>query len=310
MSPKFFTSLFCFLVAQFSWSSSGAEERPHQIAGQRPEKLAVVVADQQATNIPDYDFSDGSSVVVVFDGYLLGLKVGEMRVAGQFTDTRYSFDYEMHQAGIGRWFSHLETSSKSLGKFAPGKQPILGTEPVYYRSQDKKRWRGTQIVEMVRSAGSGRFSLYANPAIKFDAPVSETSAKGTVDPIASLMLLGFVNVLPGENPCERLISVFDGKSRFNMRLQPLGVVNLEAKTPGQYSGPAHKCQLFRDHVDGQNDVQMVSATKGNRTAYVYLANVPEEFSSEQLTFMPVVIEAKGVLAVRLNANEVTFTGKP
>ena len=262
--------------------------------------FAVDIADQQLDKMPVPEPVDATRYKVTYKGEIAGFDVGRIFVDVNASPNAYEVGYKMEQKGIARWFSDAEATTKARGTFQDGKIAAH-----YYLNHDYERDDDQQYVEIFRRANEARMHLWTKPQYKFYQPVSEAMAKGAVDPMAAFVALAFTPMPAGESPCTRTVKVFDGRRRFDLQMTDEGTEKIRKGGKGRFSGVAHKCRLEQAKVAGYREKD-AGDIEGD--LWVYLTPVPEEFRTEIMAYVPVMVVAKrGIFTARVEGKNPTLT---
>lgn len=256
--------------------------------------FAVDVMDDPLGKAP-FEIGEGMRFDTTLKGELAGFDVGRIFLDVTITDKGYAVDYKMEQKGVARWFSDGEAESVATGLFDPTGE----IAEHYYYNYDFDGDDKQQRTEIYREAGAERLRLWALPTTRFKQPVSEEQAEGAVDPLAALVALAFTPVPEGEEPCNRTVSVLDGRRRFDLVMKPDGREYVSKNGSGRFEGNAFKCKLEQHKVAGYKEKNR-GDVEGDM--WVYLIEVPEDVRTETLAYVPVkVVARQGIIGASLQA---------
>ncbi|MCQ8184308.1 DUF3108 domain-containing protein [Parvularcula maris] len=264
---------------------------------------ALFAVDPSADPLGRTPFEIGQGMVynTTLKGELAGLNIGRIFLTVTVTDTGYAVDYKMEQRGVARWFSDGEAEAKASGLFAE----TGGIKASYYYNHDYDGEDDQQRTELLRRPGEERYRLWSLPEYNLQRPVSPQQAKEAVDPLGALVALAFTPAGQGEDPCSRRVPVLDGRRRFDLVMEPDGMVEVKKNGPGRYKGEAFRCKLMQRKVAGYKEKNR-GDIEGD--IWVYLAEVPEEMRTERLAYVPVKIVARsGLIGASLQAKRPTLT---
>ena len=273
------------------------------------ERFAVDMAagplhdlDDDATPLPAPN--GASRFTVTYKGTIASFDVGRVVLDVAVSDAAYELRYAMEQRGIAKVFSDGEARAHAAGTFDTddARRPIDGS---YYYNHDYEAEDDQQRVELYRPKGARRLRLWAAPEYWFHESVTEALAMGATDPLGALVALGFPAVAPGVSPCDRTAKVYDGRRRFDLRLEPDGTKELTAQT-GEFGGEAHRCRMTLTKVAGYRPKDRAEM---EGSAWVYLAPVPEAVRTQTFAYVPIEVRAKqGVFGAKLEAKYPVITG--
>lgn len=235
--------------------------------------------------------------------FRLGLTAGGL-VAGAFlasgaayADGRLEARYRMALAGLelGRASFLLEINNK--GYTASGSARVTGVMQAVSSGKGSAGARGT--IERGSSLSPQNFSMEAESDKKAEAirlvlssnavkdvmveppntpsrdrvPVTDNDKKGVLDPMTAALILvpGTVDPL-APAACERTLSIFDGRQRYDLALSYVRTDKVKAEKG--YEGPAVVCRVSYRPVSGHRPNRPgVKYMMQNKDVYVWLAPV-------------------------------------
>ncbi len=286
-------------------------QQPYTPTRIEPGSLEVGTPEWEKTfSIDPYDTQDPAPATVDLDGAIkfkatykgkvLGLNIGRIFVTADFTDTNYEMTYKVETTGVMKWLDQTQQNVLSYGLLDGEEMTTL------YYFKDETEPDNTKKVELTRTAPGERFRYWADPETIFVYPVPPALGMDTVDPLAALAQLGFVQLEDDRNPCDRTVPVYDGRRMFNMRLEPDGTKVLKRRAKKRYEGFTYRCKVFMDKVAGYKPKDMGKDFDGD--GYVYLAPMPEDIRTRHFYYLPVLIEGKtSVLSATLEAKSPIVT---
>ncbi len=197
---------------------------------------------------------------------LIGLSFGNAFASGVIDAQSYRIDIAMKTTGLADLVNNTKGAATASGKLAPG-----GPAPASFANTLANSYE-TRTVRMSFSGNALR-ALEVKPA-PWDAvvriPVNEAQKQHVTDPVSALIM----SVPPGESlvgpaACNRNISVFDGVTRFDVRLSY--VETRTANTKG-YAGPVAVCAARYTPISGHRpDSSYTKFMAENRDMSVWLA---------------------------------------
>ena len=101
-------------------------------------------------------------------------------------------------------------------------------------------------------------------------PLTPAHKIGAFDPMSAVMMLTKADNRP---PCDRRVSIFDGKQRYDIVLTPKRTTSLASATGGG-SEAAYVCRMMYEPVAGHRDNADTKAYAANRDAEVVLRRIP------------------------------------
>jgi hypothetical protein len=168
---------------------------------------------------------------------LLGLPIGTASTVGQLSRTAYRIEANAKLSGLATLVANSRGAAAGAGAIAGGR--IL---PATYAVTAVN----PQLTRTMRMslAGSAVTGIDISPPFEDKPdriPLRDQDKRGVIDPLGA-----FVISIPGADPlvgpaaCTRTIPVFDGYTRFDVRLAYIG--QRRVKTAG-YSGPVAVCAV-------------------------------------------------------------------
>ncbi len=242
-------------LAQFSWKSRVV--RPAAFAA-----LALVAATPA---------SAGQTVKFggIYDVSVSGLRFASASLSLILRDNAYSAKLNMRSSGIGRLFSSGHGNAEASGWVRGARvQPSR-----YYLDSTGDKIRTS--VNMALSRGSIR-KLAVSPPLKERpdrVPVTRAHKRNVLDPLSAILMPVKGKVVAGRAACDRTIPVFDGWSRYNVRLS-----YKETKTINRpdYTGPVVVCSARWQPVAGHRlNKKSVEYMANNRDMETWLTPVAD-----------------------------------
>lgn len=175
---------------------------------------------------------------------LLSLPIGTVSWTVDLQDNRFTSAANGNTSGLLRIFSSGRGTVTARGAVSAG-QPVVSD---YALNLVAGRW--SDDVQITFSGGKAKEHVTdpppPNPNI---VPLSDANRKGVVDPMTALLIR-----LPGTGDtavpqaCERTIAIFDGHTRYDLRLSFKRIDKV--KTEKGYQGPAVVCSVRFSPVAG------------------------------------------------------------
>ena len=169
--------------------------------------------------------------------------LAEARVQVSLLGERYSLRGSGQTEGLLGLFVDWEGRSQTDGIAANGRMRPL-------RHSHQGTWRGeTRRTEVDWSAeGAPRVRNEPPPDETEVTPVPETSTLGTVDPFTVVLMVS--DSLKKRGRCEARAKVWDGRRRYDLRVDHEGAEVLVADRPWSYAGRSVKCRLSIERIGG------------------------------------------------------------
>lgn len=176
-----------------------------------------------------------------------GIKVGDLRFTGTIHAGRYELEGSGKIAGLPQFFTSFTGETASEGSITEDgitpKRHSIGYNTV------KKDYE-TRIIFRERSV-SGLDLEPPYKSKKSRVPVLEEHMTSVIDPLSAAVI-----PIPGDGPllgpdvCDRTLSIFDGRERFDLSLTHKGLGQVSAREEGGYSGPVAICRVAYTPIAG------------------------------------------------------------
>lgn len=207
-----------------------------------------------AASAEDYSFQ------AVYRVTLNGLAIGKANLAGRFNGTEYRIDGQGRLTGIAGALFEYSGSAAATGRIRNGR-----TSPSAFSADASDGKRATSVRMNMVDDGVRRIELDPKPKphqVNHPARVQITAAhkRGVIDPISALITPGGFD---GENfdrsICNRSVPIFNGRERFDVKLEYKGVQVIQGSGNGAYSGPVLVCQArYRPIAGHRSDKEEVN----------------------------------------------------
>ncbi len=200
---------------------------------------------------------------------LIGLSIGAASANGVIEPEKYHIDISMKTTGLANLVNNTRGAATASGKIAPN-----GPSPAAYANTTANN-NESRTVRMAL-AGNAVRALEVKPE-PWDAaarvPVEESAKRHIMDPVSALIMqVPEGESLVGPAACNRTIPVFDGVTRFDVRLSYAGT--REAHTKG-YSGQVAVCTARYTPIAGHRpDSSSTKYMAENSEMAVWLAPLP------------------------------------
>ena len=188
--------------------------------------------------------SAAPSLSVSYSGSVLFLPVADISLSAVFPEGTYSSAARFTTAGVARWFDDTDIEAGVTG----------------YREPDALRpWRYEHFNHASgsdRTVGIDFPGAVATPDVSppfgsmGEPPASDEEREGALDPLSTL--IGIMTAVAGsdgaaDEPCSGRIPVFDGKARYDLRLERNGRDRVRA---GDWRGEAVVCNAYLEPISG------------------------------------------------------------
>jgi len=243
----------------------------------------------------------GSDVIhVKYDVSLIGLPIGAAKLVGEVSPTAYNIEASATLSGLAAVISSSRGAANASGAIVSGH-----VSPAAYATTAAN----SQMTRTVRMAlaGNAVTGLDISPPIEERpdrVPLRDQDKRGVLDPVSAIVISApGAGPLTGPAACERVIPVFDGATRFDVKLSYTGQRNVKATG---YSGPVAVCAARYVPIAGHRPNR--PATKfmvDNKQMEVWLAPVGSE-----RVLMPFRVSVRTMLgSVVIEASEFIVEAK-
>jgi hypothetical protein len=199
---------------------------------------------------------------------LVGLHIGDATANGVLGPQSYKVDLNAHLTGFAALVVNLKTAFSSSGAILRGAIVPSAYATTSATSQE------TRTVRMALTNGSVK-GLEISPPFEDKegrVPLTEASKRNIVDPMSAFIIpVAAGESLVGPAACAKSIPIFDGFTRFDVKLSYAGTRNVS--TQG-YSGPVSVCTARYVPVAGHKpDSKSTRFMTENRQIEAWLAPV-------------------------------------
>ena len=180
-----------------------------------------------------------------YEATLAGIPVGKGSWTIEIGDDTFSASAQGGTAGILKAFSGGSGSGASQGRVVNG--ALVATAYTATTSTSKK----SETIRMVLLNGNIKdYAIEPEPPVDPDRlPVTEAHKKGVFDPMTGSMLrVGGAGELMTPDSCRTGAGVFDGRMRYDLRLDFKRLENVKAEHG--YHGPALVCAIYFVPISG------------------------------------------------------------
>ena len=180
-------------------------------------------------------------VTVTYSSSVLIFKVGEITLTAGVGPDGYSASTHIEAAGLAALFTDFDIRANVAGHRTDD-----GMRPIEYshveRTGDKVRRVDIDFSEPIaQSLAEPPFGSLGVP------PASDEQRRNVIDPISSLFLLSEVMNDRGGDICSGTVPVFDGKARYDLRLESAGTERIRTRA---WRGDALVCHAWYEPIAG------------------------------------------------------------
>ena len=228
---------------------------------------AVVMAAMLATLVGSSG-ARAESWHAIYSVSLIGLPIGTADVSGQISSSAYRIEASAKIVGIAAILANAKGAATGAGAIASGK--VLPATFATTAANSKM----TRTVRMALEEGVVTGVDISPPIVDKPGrvPLRDQDKHGIVDPVGSIVIpVAGSGPLVGPAACNRNIPIFDGYTRFDLRLSYIGQRSVTAKG---YSGPVAVCAARYVPIAGHNpDRPAVKFMINNKQMEVWLAPI-------------------------------------
>jgi len=176
---------------------------------------------------------------------LAGIPIGKGGWSVDVSETRYTASVSGQATGLMRVFTGAHGETNASGKFADG-QLVSSTYDSTITSYKK-----TDKIHLILDNGEVKEVKLDPPQDKDPqrVPVTEENERGIVDPMNAALLHAPGTGAPlSPEACQRTLSVFDGRTRYDLQLAYKRMEKVKADNG--YAGPAMVCAAYFSPIAG------------------------------------------------------------
>lgn len=183
-----------------------------------------------------------TSLRIDYTGSISVLPIGKLTYSAQLGHDAYSIEAEMKTAGIAKLLKSNGLTSTTKGTYASN--VMLPSEHIIQKN-DKKN-RRTEI-KYDASGAPVDVSIVPPRGSMGEPPATAQEKAEATDTLSGVLKLMMTGYGFGDQPCTGIIPMFDGKQRYNLRMESQGMTEVKTKV---YSGEALRCHVYLEHVSG------------------------------------------------------------
>jgi hypothetical protein len=230
-------------------------------------------------------------VVATYSSSVLIFKVGEITLTAEVAADGYSATTHIEAAGLAALFTDFDIEAGITGA-----RTRDGLRPLAYhhveRTGDKVRRVDIDFSEPIaQSLAEPPFGSLGVP------PANEEQRRNVIDPISSLFLLSEVTNDRGGDICSGTVPVFDGKARYNLRLESAGTERIRTHA---WRGDALVCHAWYEPIAGYDPEDYPSESELRHPLILWLAAF-----EDGAFYMPVRLHTRaGFGGITIEAREI------
>lgn len=206
----------------------------------------------------------------VYQGYIGGLKVGEVAMDMALRDGRYAANMRLETAGMVSWFVEWRHSTLVKGKASADQGPASHGAPLTVKSyQADSYWKKKDrfVNFEVRNGGVAEVTTAAPHPVADERRSTITDAQRTdvLDPLSAIIAVG--RTLEQTGSCKASYPVYDGRRLYTVKIEDQGIAELEPSRRTPYEGDAQRCKFVFERVAGFRKKSAADDDPTNGRAY-------------------------------------------
>lgn len=235
-----------------------------------------------------------AKLAAIYQLRFAGITLGDFKVWSSIGKDGYSVQGDGKITFLTGLIFEVEGNSRSTGTVS-GSRPVPDNFSFSFKTRKKKGYLAMTFSNGAVEKVASQPPLRTHPKA---VPVTPKHVRGALDPMTALFLAAHASK-PGDHAsvCNRVLPVYDGKYRFDLKLIHKRTVRVVKKGKNGYAGPAVICQVkfipvaghrphasnvaFMRNTDGI-EVWLMPIPQGNM--YVpYHISVPTPYGTAQAT---------------------------
>ncbi|VAV93088.1 hypothetical protein MNBD_ALPHA06-2097 [hydrothermal vent metagenome] len=229
------------------------------------------------------------SVDITYGGRVFGIPVMKANISADFVGENYAARADFRTSGLLSIFSKIQVIASASGQV---KNQKLQTKEYWHKELDGRKNR-----ELSMSYGDELVTIRVDPPLYSmgDPPASMQQRLEALDPVSAILALAVTNVT--DQQCNSTIKVFDGKQRYDLRMQAGEVKTIRTRA---YKGKALRCQVWYVPVAGFDADDLANPEDYQKPVIMWLSKskdsefqIPVRFEAK-LSFGTAVIEARKI----------------
>lgn len=258
-------------------------------AGMAGEAAISPVSAQGAT-------AGGHVITARYSSSVLVFKVGEINLTAEIDGAGYAASTFVNAAGLASLFTDFDIRAEVQGQHTGN-----GMAPLHYAHVERT---GSKVRSVEVSFASAIASAEATPPFGSLGvpPASVEQRTGVIDPISAIFLLS-QSFSAGDQPvCSGRLPVFDGKARYDLRLEPGGTE--QVRTPA-WRGEATLCHVWYEPIAGYDPEDYPSESELRQPLDIWLAPF-----AENGFYLPVRLRTRAGFGVLIEVAELDIQPRP
>ena len=193
-------------------------------------------------------------------GYVFGLRVIKVNVAGSLTDDAYAIRADLYTSGVGAFLKKFQIWATTTGRIQGDRlYPIQHIQ----QNTDKKNRR----VEMNYGADILDISIVPPLGSQGKPPATTKQRFESDDTLSAVLDMAMRGFKFTEEPCTGTVPVFDSKQHFLLRLERAGTRRIKQRG---FKGDTIKCKVYYVPVSGFDPEDLPSEEEASTPVIAYL----------------------------------------
>jgi len=227
--------------------------------------LATGAAGSDEAGLAPRSASEAVRVSARYASSVLFFKVGEITLDARFGDAGYAAESYIEAAGLAALFTDFDIRAEVAGQGGNGAR-----EPAVYqhveRTGSKVRTVRVEFADDVaRSNVEPPFGSWGVP------PASASDRTDVIDPMTAFFELS--RRLEGGQGCDGRLAVFDGKARYDLRLETVGTDRVRTRA---WRGEVLLCHAWYEPISGYDPEDYPSESELRHPLVLWLAPIAGE----------------------------------
>lgn len=229
-----------------------------------------------------------------YAGSVLALRVGAIEVEAAIGETGYAARTHVEAAGLAAFFTDFEIDAEVAGEASDE-----GWRPIRYAHVERN---GDKVRRVEVGFESGRAESAVTPPFGSWGvpPASAEDREGVIDPVSAVFFLAEAFAARGAQGCAGRLPVFDGKQRYDLRLEARGESRVRTRA---WRGRARVCDAYYEPVSGYDPEDYPSEREMRRPLTLWLAPF-----RDGAVWVPVRARTRAGFGVTVEALEIRVEG--
>lgn len=205
-----------------------------------------------------------SRIEVSYSGSLAILPVADIHVNATFPAGTYAAAARFQSAGLLRWFDDTDITAEVSG-YRSG----AALNPWRYQHVNATSSKG-RIVGINFNDGRAVPDVTPPFGSMGEPPASDAEREGAIDPISAMLSLTLVSPAVTSGACAGRLPVFDGKARYDLRLENAGRDRVRTSA---WRGEAVVCRAWLEPINGYDPGDRPTPDELARPVTMWLAPI-------------------------------------